>query len=164
MAILLGCVSAGLFWGAERWPALGWLALTPVFLVTLQAAPSAAACAALLAGVSCSTSVMMDATQRLLVPLTAVVSALTWGASYAAAAAIMRQLSPGWAVMVLPLAAVVALLPLRALGAPRWVSNPIARTQERWLPVVHIARLGGDLAVAATLAAVAAAIALLATA
>ena len=161
VAILLGCTSAGLFWGAERWPALAWFALTPVFVVALQASPVAAACAAALAGVSSTTSVMLDDTQRVLVPLTAAVSAVTWGASYAAAAAVMQISSPGWAVFVLPLASVLALLPMRGFGAPRWVTNPLARTQERWLPVVHIARLGGDLLVAATLAAVAAAIALL---
>jgi apolipoprotein N-acyltransferase len=64
----------------------------------------------------------------------------------------------------LVLATVLTSLPLRAAGAPRWLNNPIARTQERWLPVVHIAGLGGDLVVSATLAAVSASLALLLTA
>jgi predicted amidohydrolase len=55
-------------------------------------------------------------------------------------------------VVAFPLAVVVALLPLRPLGAPRWVSNPLARTQQSWLVMVHTARVGGDLMTTAVLA------------
>jgi predicted amidohydrolase len=60
-----------------------------------------------------------------------------------------------------PVFAVLALLPLRLAGAPRTATNPLARAQERWLAVVHIARLGSDLYVTAALGMSAGIVALL---
>jgi apolipoprotein N-acyltransferase len=164
MALSLGFVCAAMFWTASlpRAAALAWVALAPLAWVVLTQAPSCAAFAAALAGMLTSTRVLLDRTQQRLITLVAVMTALSWGAAYGCAAWIVRMLPSPWlSMLVLPLAAVLSLLPIRLAGAPRWVSNPIACTQEQLLPVVHIARLGGDLLVAAVLAAVSGSIALL---
>ena len=63
-------------------------------------------------------------------------------------------------MVAFPLAMVAAVLPLRLFGAPRWVYNPLARTQQPWLVVVHTARLGGDLMTTAVLATASTSVAL----
>jgi predicted amidohydrolase len=88
-------------------------------------------------------------TLRKLVPLTAAGSAASWGGLVALVAWLVPE---PWLVVAFPLAVAGALVPLQLLGAPRWVSNPLARTQQPWLVVVHTARLGGDLMTTAVLA------------
>lgn len=165
MALLFGLACAGMFWAASWRPLawLGWLALTPLFCVALTRSALHAAFAAAFAGMLSSTPVLLDRTQQRLISLVAGLSALSWGAAYGCAVLLLQRLPSPWAAAVLPFATVCSLLPMRLAGAPRWVTNPIACTQECYLPVVHIARLGGDLLVAAVLAAISCGLALLIT-
>ena len=167
LAIALGLSSALLFWLAlrPRWAVLAWIALIPLDQVVLSMTPAHVIVAAALAGMLSTTPVVVDRTQRGLIRLVAMSSALAWSAAFGCAAWLYERLPTPWAgALILPLAAVCAVLPLRIAGAPRWVYNPIARTQEVCLPVVHIAQLGGDLLVTAVLAAVSGGVAVLLTA
>jgi predicted amidohydrolase len=138
-------------------PLLGWFALLPLALLALLRTPLEAGLAAALVGGLASAAGVWSRTLRQLVPLTAATSAVSWGVSVALAA----WLAPGpWLVVAFPLAVVAALVPLRLLGAPRFVNNPLARTQQPWLVVVHTARLGGDLMTTAVLATASTSVAL----
>lgn len=164
LAIALGSASALLFWLALRlrWVALAWPALIPLDYVVLTMTPAHAFLAAALTGMLSTTPVVVDRTQQGLIRLVAVSSALSWSAAFGCGAWLYQHLSMPYAgALILALSAVCALLPLRFAGAPRWVYNPIARTQEPCLQVVHVAQLGGDLMVAAVLAAVSGGIAVL---
>jgi predicted amidohydrolase len=164
LAIALGLSSALLFGLAHRprWAALAWIALVPLDHVVLSMTPAYVVVAAALTGMLSTTPVVVDRTQQGLIRLVALSSALAWSAAFGCSAWLYQHLPTPWTgALILPLAAVGALLPLRIAGAPRWVYNPIARTQEPCLPVVHIAQLGGDLLVAAVLAAVSGGIAVL---
>jgi predicted amidohydrolase len=130
-------------------PLIGWCAVFPLALLALLRTPLEAGLAAALVGGLASAAGVWSRTLRHLVPLTAATSAVSWGVSVALAA----WLAPGpWLVAALPLAVVAAVLPLRLLGAPRFANNPLARTQQPWLVVVHTARRGGDLMTTAVLA------------
>lgn len=156
-AIALGLSSAVLLWLAlfPRLAALAWLALVPLDSVVLTMSPAHAIVAAGLAGMLCTTPVVVDRTQRGLILLTALSSGLAWSAAFGCGSWLCQRIASPWlAIVVLPLCALLALLPLRIAGAPRWVYNPIARTQEVYLSVVHVAQLGGDLLVVLVLAAV----------
>ncbi|WP_143447818.1 carbon-nitrogen hydrolase family protein [Kineosporia sp. R_H_3] len=138
-------------------PLIGWCAVLPLALLALLRTPLEAGLAAALVGGLASAAGVWSRTLRHLVPLTAATSAVSWGAAVALAA----WLVPGpWLVVGLPAAVVAALLPLRLLGAPRFANNPLARTQQPWLVVVHTARLGGDLMTTAVLATASTAVAL----
>ena len=138
-------------------PLIGWCAVLPLALLALLRTPLEAGLAAALVGGLASAAGVWSRTLRHLVPLTAATSAVSWGVSVALAA----WLAPGpWLVVALPLAVVAALLPLRLLGAPRFANNPLARTQQPWLVVVHTARLGGDLMTTAVLATASTSVAL----
>ncbi len=138
-------------------PVLGWLVLTPVALLALLRSPAEAAVAAAVTGALASASTCWSRTLRHLIPLSAVPSALSWGAC----AWLVAWLVPSpWFVVAFPAAMVVATLPLRLIGAPQFVSNPLVRTQERWLFVVHTARFGGDLTTTGLLATAGASLAL----
>jgi predicted amidohydrolase len=157
LAIALGLSSALLFWLAlrPRWAALAWIALIPLDHVVLSMTPAHVIVAAAITGMLSTTPVVVDRTQQGLIRLVALSSALAWSAAFGCGAWLYQRFPSPWTgALILPLAAVCALLPLRLAGAPRWVYNPIARTQEVCLPVVHMARLGSDLVVAAVLAAV----------
>ncbi|MGZ4518689.1 MAG: carbon-nitrogen hydrolase family protein [Mycobacteriaceae bacterium] len=138
-------------------PLLGWCVCLPLALLALLRTPVEAGLAAALVGGLASASMVWSRTLRQLVPLTASLSAVSWGAS----AALAAWLAPGpWLVVAFPLAMVAAVLPLRLFAAPRWVYNPLARTQQPWLVVVHTARLGGDLMTTAVLATASTSVAL----
>ena len=138
-------------------PLIGWCAVLPLALLALLRTPLEAGLAAALIGGLASAATVWSRTLRHLVPLTAATSAVSWGVSVALAA----WLAPGpWLVVAFPLAMVAAVLPLRLLRAPRWISNPLARTQQPWLVVVHTARLGGDLMTTAVLATASTSVAL----
>lgn len=138
-------------------PLFGWVVLLPVALLLLLRSPLEAGMAAAIVGGLASASTVWSRTLRALVPLSAIPSAISWGAS----TAIVGWLVPKpWFVVAFPLAMVVATLPLRLLGAPRFVNNPLVRTQEAWLVVVHTARPCGDLGTTALLATASASIAL----
>lgn len=156
-----GGLTGVLLWCARRWPALAWVGLVPMFaaLPTLSA-PQALVSAAI-AGVLTIVPMVADRTQRPLWALATFSSATSWGLAYGCANVILHDLARPWAAVVLPLATVAATLPMRSVGAPRWINNPIAASQQRWLPIVHVAGLGGDLAVTATLGALNAGLSLL---
>lgn len=167
LATALGLSSALLFWLAlrPRWAALAWFALIPLDHVVLSMPPVYVVIAAAITGMFSTTPVVVDRTQQGLIRLVALSSALAWSAAFGCGAWLYQRFSTPWTgALILPISAVCALLPLRIAGAPRWVYNPIARTQELCLSVVHIAQLGGDLLVAAVLAAVSGGLAVLLTA
>ncbi len=138
-------------------PLAGWCVLLPLALLALVRTPLEAGLAAALVGGLASAAGVWSRTLRQLVPLTAAASALSWGMCVGLAA----WLAAGpWLVVAFPVAVVAALLPLRLLSAPRFVSNPLARTQQPWLVVVHTARLGGDLMTTALLATASTSVAL----
>lgn len=159
----LGAVTGGLIWMAGRWPILGWVAYVPLGSVWAWGSPAQAGLAAAFAGALGSARSVSIPEFRALLPITVVPSALAWGfasffgallASYAGAASL---------ALLLPATVALGLVPLRILGAPRFVSNPLACTQERFLPVVHTARLGGDLTTTAVMVLASASIVLAAT-
>lgn len=138
-------------------PLFGWCVLVPVALLALLRTPLEAGLAAALVGGVASAYTVWSRTLRQLLPLTAAAGALSWGASAALAAWVAKG---SWLVVAFPLAMVAAVLPLRLLAAPRWISNPLARTQQTWLVMVHTARLGGDLMTTAILATASTSVAL----
>lgn len=107
-------------------PVLGWIVLTPVVLLALLRSPAEAAAAAAVTGALASASTCWSRTLRHLIPLSAVPSALSWGACTWLVAWLVP--SP-WFVVAFPAAMVVATLPLRLIGAPQFVNNPLVRTQ-----------------------------------
>lgn len=162
IAVLTALATGGLAWRAARSPLLAWVALAPLGLAVVITAPPWAALAGAIAGVLVSVSNVWTRTLRSLVPITTIPSALAWGLGFGGAAWIVEATGPEELALVLPATVVFVSVPLRVMGAPRWVSNPLARTQERWLAVVHTARLGGDLVPTALLALASAGIVLVA--
>lgn len=160
LAVLAGTGSGLTSLMAARVPWLAWVALAPLGAVVLWAAPLPAALAGAIAGASCGTGMVWDRTLRALAPLQIGTHATSWGVGYGAAAWLMPNDVPWWLLVVLPSTAVLVLIPIRLMGAPRWVSNPLACTQERWLVVIHAARRGGDLVITAMLALASAAVVL----
>lgn len=138
-------------------PLFGWLVLVPVVLLMVFRSPMEAGLTAALVGALTSSSTVWSKTLRALVPLSAIPSAFAWGATTALVAWLVPK---PWLVVGFPLAMVAATLPLRLVGAPRFVANPLLRTQERWLVVVHTARYGGQLVTTSLLATASASIAL----
>lgn len=138
-------------------PLLGWLVLVPVALLALLRSPVEAGLAAAVVGGVASASGVWSKTLRHVLPLTVATSAVSWGVWVGLAAWLVPA---PWLVIGIPLAVVAAVLPLRLIDAPRFVNNPLARTQQPWLVVVHTARLGGDLLTTALLATASTAIAL----
>lgn len=120
---------------------LGWFVLVPAAWLAAIGRPMEAGLVAALVGAAASASAVLSPPLRTLLPLSAIPSALSWGALSAAAAAYVPS---DWLIVALPTALVVATQPLRFMGAPRFVYNPLVRTQEHWLVVVHTARFGGD--------------------
>jgi len=150
-AVFLGLFSGGLGVAALRAPLLAWVALGPLGVAMASLSPGAAAVAGGVAGAAMTAPSFPTRTLRRLLVLGAVVSFASWAGVSAGIAASWPEGERAWAVVAVPLFAVVATLPLRLAGAPRTATNPLARTQERWLSVVHIARLGSDLCVTAAL-------------
>lgn len=152
VAMVAGLASGGLVLSASRLPVLGWIALAPLAAMVGWASPTAVAAAAALAGGISSARSVWSRTMRSLLAITVIPSVLLWAGGFAVAAWLVLDDAPAWLALAVPVAAVVVHVPLRLIGAPRWVSNPLACTQEPWLPVIQVGRLGGDLAVTATLA------------
>ncbi len=138
-------------------PVFGWFSLLPIVLLMIHRSPVEAGGAAAIVGGLMGASTVWSRTLRALLPLSAVPSALGWGVSTWVVASWVPK---PWFVLAFPLAMIFATLPLRLAGAPRFISNPLARTQESWLLVVHTARFGGDLVTTATLATASASVGL----
>jgi apolipoprotein N-acyltransferase len=151
LALGLGLLAGGLGIAALRLPLLAWVALAPLGLAMARHSPGMAALAGGVAGAVLAVPSFPTKTLRRLLVLGAGISFVSHAGVAAAIAALWPDGERAWAVVAVPLFAVMATLPLRFAGAPRTATNPLARTQECWLPVVHIARLGSDLWVTAAL-------------
>ncbi len=143
-ALALGACAGGLGISSRRFPILGWVSLAPLGAALASGTSAQAAAAAALAGALINSREIADSTMRRFGIISCVMSALTWGLSFALAAWLMPS-APEWIAVKLPLATLLAHLPVRFAGAPRWHANPLASAQEPWLSVVHTARMGGDL-------------------
>jgi hypothetical protein len=148
-ALLLGLLTAGLGLAATRIALLAWVALAPLGVALYQLPPLPAALAGALAGTVLVSAAFVTRTMLPIMPIGGGSAAVSWGLGSALVAAVWPDGEPAWGVLLLPALSVVAVVPLRLAGGPRWAANPLARTQERWLPVVHISRLGSDLFVTA---------------
>lgn len=161
LALVGGFATGALTWCATRWGWLGWVALAPLALVATGGAPAAAALAGALGLGFASSAAVRTRTLRALAPLAFAGGAAGGALACGATAYLVARTGNAWLPVVFPCFCVVAPLPLRVLGAPRWVSNPLACSQERFLPMVHLARFGGDLFTLAVLALAASVLALL---
>lgn len=151
LAVSLGLLTSVLMLWANRWAALAWIALVPLGCAMALSPPGAAAVAGAVAPVFVVAPTLPTSTLRRLLLLGTSLNMVTWAALAAAIAHVWPDGEVTWALLAVPLFVVLSVLPLRLVGAPRSANNPLARTQENWLPVVHIARLGSDLVVTATL-------------
>lgn len=152
VASLLGCLTGALALGALRCPPLAWFALMPLGYVTATRGPVEAGVAAALAGAIFGTSGQTSAPVRRLLPVSALGLAVPFALCFAVAGYLWPDDQWGWAPVVLPVATVVAVVPLRRLGAPRYVSNLLARSQEGWPAALYVSRLGSDLWLLAVIA------------
>jgi predicted amidohydrolase len=159
IALIAGGASAFASWRARTMPPLGWIALAPIGFAMVRCGPMAAVAGAVVGAFSSAPAVSSPILRKLL-PLAVVPNALTWAVVSGIAGWLLRDHGAAWLAVLLPAAALVTSLPLRALGAPRWVSCPLACTQEPWLPAVHTARFGGELTTTALLAEASAALVL----
>jgi predicted amidohydrolase len=164
LAAMAGVVTGAGIFGGRRAPWLGWVALAPLGAVVALGTPAHAALAGAVAGALAGGAPVWDRTMRRIIPMAVGLGAVTWAGAFAVATWVVPADAPEWLVVALPVTTVAVLLPPRWVGAPRWASNPIACTQERVLTVVHAARLGGDLLIAALLGVSAAALVLVALA
>lgn len=152
--VFAGISSGALVVCGKRWPLLGFTALVPLGAGMVSRSPVEVSMAAALAGMIATVPSVWTPTLRVLVVLAGASSATAWALAFALAAWLVRTLGTSFIVVALPTAAILTPLVPRIFGAPRWGSNPLACTQERWLVVVHTARLAGagDLLTGALLA------------
>lgn len=160
-ALLMGGSSGLMGIAALRVPLLAWVALAPLGIATYYLPPLAAAIAGATAGALLASSAFTGKPLRTLLFVACTISCIAWGIGFGFGAYFWPNNNPTWGAVILPATSVVVLLPLRLAGAPRWATNPLGRTQERWLTIVHIARLGSDLFIPAALSAISAIIVML---
>lgn len=149
---LLGFAAGAAIWGATRLPLCAWIASAPLGLALIVCEPTEAGWAGALAGAIGGATGVARREFLSLLPLAVLPTALAGLLVGAAGAALLQRIGTGALLVVLPATMVLTFAPLRAMGAPRWVSNPLACTQERSLPMVHVARVGGDYMLTAVLA------------
>lgn len=152
LALALGLGSGLLIIAAARHALLGWLMLAPLCAAIYLLPPPLAGLAGVVTG---ALSVIPNNWGRLtpaIEKILLVPNGIVWGAASALAAWTWPDGDPGWGVLIFPLSIVAALAIPLLTGAPRFGANPTLRSQEGWLAVVHIARLGHDLFVTAALA------------
>ncbi|MGE0787260.1 MAG: nitrilase-related carbon-nitrogen hydrolase [Sandaracinaceae bacterium] len=159
IALLAGLAGGALSVRARTTPLLGWVALAPLGVALRDCGAAAGITAALTLAAAvvapCWTQTMRRLAPRALAPT--VLSAAVGGV---VAGWLLQDRAGAWLYVALPCVALLATQPLRWLGAPRWIANPLACTQEPWRAVVHVARAGDDRAVTALLAVAGASIAL----
>jgi len=160
-ALLLGALAGLLGIVGRRLPLLAWLTLAPLGIAASRSTPAEAALAAAAAGAIVGAAPVFRRFPAAMVLFVCTVHALSWAAAWALAARLWLPEAPALGLFLLPLVGVAAMLPLRLLGAPRWISNPLATSQEPWLTVVHTAKLGGDLTITFLLASFGALVAVL---
>jgi predicted amidohydrolase len=142
---------------ASRLGSLAWISLLPIGIATYADTPLLAALAGLVAGALAAVPNHLGRFAPSFFVLLAGTLAVVWGVTFGLAAWIWPDSIPAWGAVILPAAAVAAsaiprLVRMRGYGAPpRWTVNPFLLSQEGWLPVVHLARLGSDLVIPAVL-------------
>ncbi|HMK92856.1 MAG TPA: nitrilase-related carbon-nitrogen hydrolase [Thermoleophilia bacterium] len=151
-AVLLGLASGLLLFAAARRAWLGWLALAPLCAAVYLSAPLAAGAAALVFGVLAYAPMYWG--RFSFIPhftlMVVTLNAVTWGLASAVAALIWPNGSPAWGALIFPVLVVMAAMPGERGGGR--LGNVLLVSQEGWLPAVHIAALGHDLIVDASLA------------
>jgi len=159
LALGLGLTSGILGLLAHRWAWIGWVVLAPLCAAIYLSPLLAAGLVGLLTGALLAAPSVWGRFpfNRLLEVMLTVLAAVVWGSASALAALLWPKDNPAWGLLIFPLAIVGACALLERQGG-RLANGPIV-SQEGWLPAVHIARLGGDLAVSALLALSAAVIA-----
>ena len=159
VALIFGATSGLLALVSLRFPILGWLVFAPLGVALSQASVAGAALAGAVAGALANSREIADRTMRLFGFLAAAISAAVWALGFGIAAWVTPPES-AWLTLALPLTVLLVHVPLRAVGAPGWHSNPIGQAQGRFLTIVHTARIGGDLTPTVLLALSGAAIAM----
>jgi predicted amidohydrolase len=160
-ALIAGSASGALSLVARRVPLFAWVALTPCGLALSTCGGWA------LTGAVVHGPVMLTQPARLR-PLGFLFGGVGWGIAAGVGGLIIEALRPARILteplallFVLPLVALVAALPMRLAGAPRWVYAALACTQEAWPVVIRAGWFGGDVMVSALLSLSAAAVCLL---
>lgn len=159
VAIALGAASGGILILATRIPLLAWVSLAPLGLAMYIEGPVLAGVAGLLTGVLALGPGHWGRFGVGLIGLMSTFTGIVWAATTGLGAWLWPDGEPAWGALIMPAAAVIASgfarrTSTQGYGAPpRWSTNLFLGSQERWLPVVHIARLGSDLVIPAVLAA-----------
>jgi hypothetical protein len=156
IAVGLGGVSGLLAVVARRVPVLGWLILAPLAAAVYLYSPVAAGLAAVVAG-ALALAPAVGGIPRWAQASLIVVSALSWGVVYALAAWLWPPGVPAWGAVIMPVVALVLSALVRFAAPPGYgggsrFTDCFLRSQQRWLPVVHVARLGSDLVIPPLLA------------
>jgi hypothetical protein len=144
---------------ARRAPLLAWVALTPLG-IALSTCGWRAALTGALTG-ACLHGEAMISQPPSLRPLGVGFGAVGWALAAGLAGRVLESLPATALALVLPAVAVLAPLPMRVAGAPRWVHGALACTQEPWPVVIRTGWFGGELTVSGLLGATSAAACLL---
>ena len=170
-AVLWTAFAAGVAGGllgiaARRVPIVGWITLSPLGLALATCGGWAALTGAMLGSVLHG-SAMLSQPARLR-PLGFLFGGLGWGLSAGVGGVLFDALlasrlvsGPVALLCSLPVVSLLATLPMRLAGAPRWVYAALACTQEPWPVVIRAGWFGGDTTVSALLALTATAACLL---
>jgi apolipoprotein N-acyltransferase len=155
-AVGLGAVSGLLAVAARRVPVLGWLILAPLAAVVYLASPAAAGLAGAVAG-ALAVAPAAGGIPRWATAGVIAITAACWGVVYGLAAWLWPPGAPAWAAVIMPAAALALAAVTRFAAPPGYgggsrFADCFLRSQQRWLPVVHVARLGTDLVIAPLLA------------
>jgi hypothetical protein len=166
MTACAGIASGLLALAARRRPLFAWIALSPLGLA-LSTGGRWAALAGALTGTLVHGWAMLEQPARLR-PLGFIFGGVGWALAAGIGGALLETMRSSALVpepvalpFVLPAVALLAPLPMRIAGAPRWVHAALACTQEPWPVVIRCGWFGGDLAVSALLSVSAAAACLL---
>jgi len=157
VAVALGGISGLLTILAYRFRLawLGWLLFAPLAAAVYWSSPLPAGLAGAGFGILAWSPIIWGRFPRMGEVVVTAITAISSGAVFALAAWLWPNGFPAWGALVMPIAAVVLSGAPRLGGYggpfPRW-GDPFLGSQDEALPVVHIARLGSDLAIPALLA------------
>jgi apolipoprotein N-acyltransferase len=151
IAVGLGGVSGLLAVLAWRVPLLGWLILVPLTFATYLYSPVAASLAGAVAG-ALAVAPTVGGIPRWAQAGVITINAVCWGVVFGLAAWVWPPRVPAWGAVIMPVAALVLSALVRFLAPPGYgggsrFADCFLRSQQRWLPVVHVARLGSDLVI-----------------
>ena len=152
----LGVVSGLLAVVARRVPVLGWLILAPLAAAVYLAPPVAAGLAGAVAG-ALAVAPSVGGIPRWAKAGVIAISAICWDVVYGLAAWLWPPGVLAWAAVIMPAAALALSAVTRFAAPPGYgggsrFADCFLRCQQRWLPVVHVARLGSDLVIPSLLA------------